>query len=76
MIRVIRYPDRKNWTELIKRPLFENSSLEKSVRKILEKVKNKGDKAVHKYTKEFDGVKLKKACCKRKRNSGSLQLVT
>ena len=60
MIRVIRYPDRKNWTELIKRPLFENSSLEKSVRKILEKVKNKGDKAVHKYTKEFDGVKLKK----------------
>jgi histidinol dehydrogenase len=26
----------------------------------LEKVKSKGDKAVRKYTKDFDGVKLKK----------------
>ena len=32
----------------------------KAVRKILEKVKAKGDKAVRKYAKEFDGVKLKK----------------
>ncbi len=60
MINVIQYPDRKDWQEIIKRPVFENASLEKSVKKILEKVKAKGDKAVRKYTKEFDGVKLKK----------------
>ena len=60
MINVIKYPDRKEWQEIIKRPVFENGSLEKAVKKILEKVKTKGDKAVRKYTKDFDGAKLKK----------------
>jgi len=60
MIKVIQHPDKKDWQEIIKRPVFENASLEKVVKKILEKVKTKGDKAVRKYTKEFDGVKLKK----------------
>ena len=41
MINVIKYPDRKDWQEIIKRPVFENASLEKTVKKILEKVKDK-----------------------------------
>src|SRR6187431_2732861 len=60
MIKVIKHPNKEEWQELIKRPVFENASLEKVVKKILEKVKGKGDKAVRNYTKEFDGVKLKK----------------
>ena len=60
MIKVIKYPGRKDWQEIIKRPAFETASLEKAVRKILEKVKTKGDRAIRKYTNEFDGVKLKK----------------
>lgn len=60
MINVIKYPGRKDWEEIIKRPEFETASLEKAVKRILEKVKAKGDKAIRKYTKEFDGVKLKK----------------
>ena len=60
MINVIKYPNRKEWQAIVKRPVFENVSLEKTVRKILEKVKAKGDKAIRKYSKEFDGVKLKK----------------
>ena len=60
MIQVYKYPDKKEWSELIKRPAIETASLEKNVRKILEKVRSKGDKAVRKYTNEFDGVKLKK----------------
>jgi histidinol dehydrogenase len=60
MIKVIKYPDRKDWQEIIKRPIFEYTSLEKVVKRILERVKDKGDKAVRKYTKDFDGVKLKK----------------
>src|SRR6187401_1571764 len=59
MINVIKYPDIKDWQEITKRPVFEKFSVEKVVKKILEKVKTKGDKAVRKYTKEFDGVKLK-----------------
>ena len=60
MIKLIKYPTKKDWQEIVKRPVFETASLEKAVKKILEKVKVKGDKAVRKYTKEFDGVKLKK----------------
>src|ERR1044071_2426510 len=60
MITVVKYPDRKNWQELIKRPAFENTSLESSIKKILDKVKAKGDKAIFKYTKRFDKVKLKR----------------
>ena len=60
MIKVIKHPNKEEWQELIKRPVFENASLEKVVKKILEKVKGKGDKAVRKYSKDFDGVKLKK----------------
>ena len=60
MINVLKYPDRKDWQDIIKRPVFETASLEKSVKKILERVKAKGDKAIRKYTNEFDGVKLKK----------------
>ena len=59
MINVIKYPDRKDWKELIRRPVFEHASLEKAVKKIVDKVRDKGDKAIRKYTKEFDGVKLK-----------------
>ena len=58
-MKVYRYPDKEVWKKIIKRPVADNAALEKTVRKILEKVKEKGDKAVIKYTKEFDGVKLK-----------------
>ena len=66
MIKVVKYPERKDWQEIVKRPVFENASLDKTVRKILEKVKEKGDKAVRKYTREFDEVNLKKLAVSEK----------
>lgn len=59
-MQVYKYPDKKDWPNLLKRPVIDSSSLEKSVKKILDKVKDKGDRAVKKYATEFDGVKLKK----------------
>jgi histidinol dehydrogenase len=59
-MKVYKYPDRKDWKEILLRPAFDSSALEKKVQKILDKVKKGGDKAVIKFTKEFDGVKLKK----------------
>lgn len=58
-MKVYKYPDKKKWGKIIQRPLAGDLLLEKTVSKILRKVKEKGDKAVLKYTKEFDGVKLK-----------------
>ena len=40
------------------RPEHEQSLLEKDVRKILSKVRRKGDKAVRKYTAKFDGSEI------------------
>ncbi len=57
-MKLYRYPDKENWKEIILRPVADNSALEKTVKKILQKVKKNGDKAVLKYTKEFDEVKL------------------
>ena len=59
-MEVYKYPDRGEWLALLKRPAIDSLSLEKKVKKILENVKLKGDKAVRKYSKEFDGIKLKK----------------
>ncbi len=58
-MKIYKYPDRKDWKEILQRPALDSSSLEKKVKKILDKVKKDGDKAVRKFTKEFDGVKLK-----------------
>ena len=53
-------PSEKDWSELLKRPVADAASLEKSVRKILQQVKLKGDSAVRKYTAIYDGVKQRK----------------
>ncbi|OSZ81601.1 histidinol dehydrogenase [Chitinophagaceae bacterium IBVUCB2] len=58
-MKLFTYPSRKKWYKIIQRPVADNSSLEKSVTKILQRVKAKGDKAILKYTREFDAVELK-----------------
>lgn len=66
MIRQYNYPAPDSWAELVKRPVADYSLLEKPVRKILANVKEKGDKAVRKYSREFDGVKLKQSAVTEK----------
>lgn len=75
-MQVYKYPERKEWSDLLMRPAFDSSSLEKSVKKILDKVKRNGDRAVKKYSKEFDGVKLKKLQVSSKEIKEAASLVT
>jgi histidinol dehydrogenase len=58
-MQVIKYPTKDEWPQLIQRPVMEQLSLEKKVRKVLLKVKDGGDKALKKFTREFDGVKIR-----------------
>jgi histidinol dehydrogenase len=58
-MKIIQQVSREQWPELLQRPVFDPLSLEKKVAKVLAKVKLGGDKAVKKFTKDFDGVKLK-----------------
>ncbi len=66
MMKQYEYPDKKEWAEIVERPIADYSSLEKKVKKMMLNVKKKGDKAVFRYCKEFDGVKLKSLAVNQK----------
>jgi histidinol dehydrogenase len=53
-MKVFKYPDRTTWTEILKRPLFDASTLEATVKDVLSQVKEGGDAAVRKFTLQFD----------------------
>jgi len=48
-------PDKSQWDSLCKRPVLEKANLDYVVREILERVKNKQDKAIDYYSRKFDG---------------------
>jgi len=52
-------PARKDWAKILERPALEAAGLETTVKTVARAVKEKGDKAVLKYTQKFDGVKLR-----------------
>ena len=57
-MKVIEYPERKQWDELLKRPVMETEGLFDTVRGIIATVRSEGDKAVMAYEKMFDKVEL------------------
>ena len=59
-MKLIKYPAKDTWDEILSRPTFDNKQLLKQVGKILQDVRQKGDTAVKKYTKKFDGIALRK----------------
>ena len=59
-MKLIKYPAKETWDEILTRPTIDNKQLLKQVGKILQDVKQKGDTAVKKYTKKFDGIALRK----------------
>ena len=55
----IKYPDKKDWGEILKRPSFDSSTLEETVKRILDEVKETGDVALRKFTLQFDKVDIR-----------------
>jgi histidinol dehydrogenase len=53
-MQLYKYPAKSEWPELIRRPVMETDSLEQSVKSILREVKENGDAALRKFTKQFD----------------------
>jgi histidinol dehydrogenase len=75
-MEIFNNPKPSEWEKLIKRPVVSAASLEKSVKKILQQVKDKGDRAIKKYTAEFDGVKLKNAVVSEKEIRMAIKMVS
>ncbi len=57
-MRLIKYPSKEQWTELLKRPALNTENLFDTVRSIINKVRAEGDKAVLEYEATFDKVTL------------------
>lgn len=75
-MELTRYPDKEEWPQLIKRPSFDAGELEKKIAKILENVRDKGDKAIRKYSRKFDGSSMKKFLVSEKEINEAASLVT
>lgn len=55
---ISRYPDKKDWGSLIKRPAIDSKLLESRVIPILEAVKSRGDEALREFALTFDNILL------------------
>lgn len=57
-MKIISYPDRSEWKELLSRPAMEVEGLYERVRTVLDDVRLRGDSALKEYGKLFDKVSL------------------
>lgn len=57
-MKLIKYPTKESWKQLLKRPTFDTISLETTVQDVLADIKENGQAAVQKYTLKFDKVNI------------------
>jgi histidinol dehydrogenase len=57
-MKIIKNPDKKKWSKLLKRPAIKEKEIRRIVKPILKKVKEKGDKALRLFAFEYDHVEL------------------
>lgn len=55
---LINYPDKSQWSELLKRPAMNTENLFDTVREIIDRVKTGGDRAVLELEEKFDQASL------------------
>lgn len=57
-MQIIKYPNQSQWSEILKRPIIDNSTLFEQVGAVIDEVRQHGDKALRDFTLKFDGVSL------------------
>ncbi|PJJ66870.1 histidinol dehydrogenase [Chryseobacterium geocarposphaerae] len=58
-MQINKYPERKSWSELIKRPVIKREEITEIISQIFQKVKENGDQALIDFNKKFDGAEIK-----------------
>ena len=58
-MKIYLEPAPSEWPALLQRPQGDARALDRSVRKIMEAVQKQGDKAVRKYSRQFDGISMR-----------------
>jgi histidinol dehydrogenase len=51
-------PEKESWSDILRRPMYEISELHNRVGSILNTIRLTGEKALHDFTLEFDGVEI------------------
>jgi len=59
-MEIFQYPETTKWSELCERPKLATQDLNDLVLKIFNEIQNEGDKAIKKYSRDFDKVELDK----------------
>ena len=57
-MNIIRYPERAEWSDLLKRSALHTEDIRPAVKEIIGKVRAEGDRAIYEYEEKFDKVKL------------------
>ena len=57
-MKIIKYPNKESWGELLKRPTLNVNALRDTVSQVLDRVRQEGDRAVIEYEALFDKVQL------------------
>ena len=57
-MKIIKYPSKSQWPDIVKRPHLDLSQLNTTVKNVLDDVKAHGDEAVRHYEQQFDHVSL------------------
>lgn len=57
-MEIIKYPDRSEWGNYVKRPVLDVTTLFGAVQKVLDEIRQEGDSAVKRYESLFDKVDL------------------
>ena len=57
-MNIIKYPNRAAWSALLERPHRDASELRDTVKTVLDKIQQEGDKAVKEFELKFDKVQL------------------
>ncbi len=75
-MEVLKFPDKKTWTGILKRPVMEIATLYDTVEKVMEKVRSDGDAAVREYTRSFDKADIQELRVTEKEYAEAKQLVS
>jgi len=59
-MKIYKNPSRDSWQQLLQRPAIEYANLEEKINPILREVQKYGDKALRKFTAEFDKADIEK----------------
>lgn len=57
-MKIIKYPKKETWNEILARPAFDTKFLRQTVADILDAVKLNGDAALRRFAREFDKVEI------------------